>query len=177
MMGVGIGEMVLLAGIALVVIGPEKFPDFAKIVVRTMRDLRGYVDDVKNELAVELKPLEKEMRKVTREANEAIQKVSAPTPAKPAATPASAVTTATTAGAAAADVAPAASPAPAEGGAYSPETDQDFDHTVSEAEGEVAEAEVTDAAGAKGDEGEAESADGEDDDDLSSYTPPVRLDG
>lgn len=66
MMGIGIWEMMLIAGIALVVIGPEKFPDFAKIVIRTVRDLRGYVDDVKHEVQKELRPLEKEVRDLTR---------------------------------------------------------------------------------------------------------------
>ena len=66
MLGIGFGEMVLIAGIALVVIGPEKFPDFAKIVLRTVRDLRGYVDDVKQEVTKELRPVQKEIRELTR---------------------------------------------------------------------------------------------------------------
>ena len=66
MPGIGFTEILLLAGIALVVIGPERFPDFAKIVVRTIRDLRGYMDEVKSELSKELKPVEKEMREITR---------------------------------------------------------------------------------------------------------------
>jgi sec-independent protein translocase protein TatB len=40
MLGVGFGEMIIIAGIALVVIGPEKFPEFAKIVLHTFRDVR-----------------------------------------------------------------------------------------------------------------------------------------
>ncbi len=66
MMGIGFGEMALIAGIALVVIGPEKFPDFAKIVVKTIRDIRGYVDDVKHEMAEELKPIKREMNQLSR---------------------------------------------------------------------------------------------------------------
>lgn len=65
-MGIGFFEMVVLAVIALVVMGPEKFPDFAKIVIRTVRDLRGYVDDVKTDLAKELKPVKKELDKLSR---------------------------------------------------------------------------------------------------------------
>ncbi len=67
MPGIGFTEILLLAGIALVIIGPEKFPDFAKVVVRTMRDIRGYMDEVKNELSEELRPVEKEMREITKE--------------------------------------------------------------------------------------------------------------
>lgn len=61
MMGIGFTEMVIIAGIALVVIGPEKFPDFAKLAIRTIRDLRGYMDEIKMEVGKELKPLKKEM--------------------------------------------------------------------------------------------------------------------
>lgn len=66
MMGIGFTEMIVIAGIALVVIGPEKFPDFAKLVIRTIRDLRSYVDDVKAEVGKELKPLKKEMETLSR---------------------------------------------------------------------------------------------------------------
>lgn len=66
MLGIGFSEMVLIAGLALVVIGPEKFPDFAKLVIRTVRDLRGYVDDVKSEVTKELTPLKKEVDSLSR---------------------------------------------------------------------------------------------------------------
>jgi Sec-independent protein translocase protein TatA len=59
-------EMVIIAGVALVVIGPEKFPDFAKIVLRTVRDIRGYVDVLKVEATKELKPLKDEMNTLSR---------------------------------------------------------------------------------------------------------------
>lgn len=66
MMGVGFTEMVIIAGIALVVIGPEKFPDFAKLLIRTIRDLRSYVDEVKTEVGKEFKPLKKELDALSR---------------------------------------------------------------------------------------------------------------
>ena len=66
MMGVGFGEMILLAGIALVVIGPDKFPEFAKIVLRTIRDLRGYVEDTKRDIAAELRPVQREIQQLSR---------------------------------------------------------------------------------------------------------------
>ena len=62
--GIGIGEMVIIAAIALVVIGPERFPEFARIVMRTIRDIRGYVDEAKQELDKELRPIKKEMRQL-----------------------------------------------------------------------------------------------------------------
>lgn len=66
MLGIGIGEMIVIAGIALVIIGPEKFPEFAKICVRTIRDLRSYVEETKDELRKELTPIKKEIDEVKR---------------------------------------------------------------------------------------------------------------
>lgn len=57
----GIGEIVLIAGIALVVIGPDKFPEFAKVALRAFRDLRGYLDEVKKEINEELQPVKREI--------------------------------------------------------------------------------------------------------------------
>lgn len=66
MLGIGIGEMILIAGIALVIFGPEKFPDFAKIILRTMRDLRGYVDEIQSEISKEIKPVKRELEQLSR---------------------------------------------------------------------------------------------------------------
>jgi sec-independent protein translocase protein TatB len=66
MMGIGFTEMIFIAGIALVVIGPEKFPDFAKLMIRTIRDLKGYVDEVKVEVGKEFKPLKKEIEALSK---------------------------------------------------------------------------------------------------------------
>ena len=66
MLGIGFTEMVVIAAIALMVIGPEKFPDFAKLVIRTIRDLRGYIDEVKLEVTKELKPLKDEVASLSK---------------------------------------------------------------------------------------------------------------
>lgn len=89
MMGIGFTEMVLIAGIALVVIGPEKFPDFAKLVIRTVRDLKGYVDEVKVEVGKEFKPLKKELESLSRiDPEKYIDSLtSEATPPKPAVSP------------------------------------------------------------------------------------------
>lgn len=76
MLGIGMGEMIIIAIIALVVIGPEKFPDFAKIALRTMRDLRGYVDEIQGEVSKELKPIKREIDKISRESQSYIDKLS-----------------------------------------------------------------------------------------------------
>ncbi|MCF6287158.1 MAG: Sec-independent protein translocase protein TatB [Candidatus Hydrogenedentes bacterium] len=69
MFGMGFGEIVLIGGIALVVIGPEKFPEFAKMVIKTVRDLRGYVDEMKSEVTKELNPLKGELNPLKKELN------------------------------------------------------------------------------------------------------------
>ncbi len=58
--------MIVVAGIALVVMGPEKFPGFAKMALRTFRDLRGYLDDLKTEAAKELRPVQQELTALSK---------------------------------------------------------------------------------------------------------------
>ena len=58
---IGITELMLIAAIALMFLGPEKFPEFAKIMARTIRDIRGYVQDAQKDIAKELKPIKKEL--------------------------------------------------------------------------------------------------------------------
>ena len=66
MLGIGFGEMILIAGIALMVFGPEKFPDFAKIVLRTVNDLRGYVDEIQKEVTKEIRPIKRELEQMSK---------------------------------------------------------------------------------------------------------------
>jgi len=75
MVGIGFTEMIIIAGIALVVLGPEKFPEFAKIAIRAIRDIRGYFDEVKTEIAKEVKPLERELNEITRKGNELYREI------------------------------------------------------------------------------------------------------
>jgi len=58
--------MILIAGVALVVIGPDRFPEFARIVLRTVRDLRGYVEEAKRDISEELRPVQKEIQDLSR---------------------------------------------------------------------------------------------------------------
>ncbi|GMW02273.1 MAG: hypothetical protein AMXMBFR84_34090 [Candidatus Hydrogenedentota bacterium] len=59
-------EILVIAGIALVVLGPEKFPTQAKIAMRMFRDIQGYWNEAKRELTEELKPVRKEMDQIKR---------------------------------------------------------------------------------------------------------------
>lgn len=63
---VGITEMMIIAGIALVIMGPDKFPEFAKIVARTVKDVRGYVSAAQRDIAKEMAPVKKELEKLAK---------------------------------------------------------------------------------------------------------------
>ncbi len=63
---IGITEMILIAGIALVVLGPEKFPEAAKVAAKMFRDMRGYFNDAKNELTKEMRPIQNELKELSR---------------------------------------------------------------------------------------------------------------
>lgn len=65
-MGMGMFEMVIIAGVALVVVGPEKFPPFAKAVFKTIRDLRSQIEETQREISKEIKPIQKEMRELSK---------------------------------------------------------------------------------------------------------------
>ena len=63
---IGIFEIVLVGGVALMVLGPEKFPEFAKLSMRTVRDIRKYVNEAQRDIANELNPIKKEIGDIRR---------------------------------------------------------------------------------------------------------------
>jgi len=64
---IGFSEMLLIAVIALIVLGPEKFPEYAKIFLRATRDLQGYIQGIREDLAKEVNPLKSELDKLKRQ--------------------------------------------------------------------------------------------------------------
>ena len=64
---IGFSEMLLIAIIALIVLGPEKFPEYAKIFLRATRDLQGYIQGIREDLAKEVNPLKGEFDKLKRQ--------------------------------------------------------------------------------------------------------------
>lgn len=63
---IGFFEIVLIAGVALMVLGPEKFPEFAKISMRTFKDLRKYMTTIQRDIATELNPMKKELNSLKK---------------------------------------------------------------------------------------------------------------
>ncbi len=58
---IGVIEIVMIAGVALMVLGPDKFPEFAKMAARLVRDLKSYSTDIQREITKEMKPVKKEL--------------------------------------------------------------------------------------------------------------------
>lgn len=56
MFGIGPSELVVLAIIGLVVLGPEKLPKYAADAARFLRDLRGIVDRARKDVREQLGP-------------------------------------------------------------------------------------------------------------------------
>ena len=49
MFSIGPFEVVIILIVALVIVGPEKLPDLARMVARALRDLKKYANDVRRE--------------------------------------------------------------------------------------------------------------------------------
>jgi Tat protein translocase TatB subunit len=61
MFGIGLPELLIIAGLALILIGPKKLPDVAKTLGKTLGELRKATDDVKETIFEEIKPIKDEM--------------------------------------------------------------------------------------------------------------------
>jgi sec-independent protein translocase protein TatB len=54
MFGLGFGEIVIIAILALVLLGPERLPDAAKTFGKAMRELKKHTDDLRDQFETEL---------------------------------------------------------------------------------------------------------------------------
>lgn len=61
---IGVMEIMIIAAVGLMVLGPEKFPEVARMFARLVKDVRGYVDEAKTEISKEIRPMQEELRKV-----------------------------------------------------------------------------------------------------------------
>lgn len=71
MFDIGFTEMVIVAVVALIVLGPERLPKVAKQAGQWMSKLRRYVDDVKSDINRQMEL--DELRKLKTEVTEAAQ--------------------------------------------------------------------------------------------------------
>lgn len=56
MFGIGFGELVVIAFLAVLVFGPDKLPDLAKQAGQFVRKLRNFANNARDELRSELGP-------------------------------------------------------------------------------------------------------------------------
>ncbi len=56
MFGIGLPELIVIAVIALIVVGPKKLPDLAKSLGKGLSEFRRATDDVKENIKDSLKP-------------------------------------------------------------------------------------------------------------------------
>ena len=66
MFGIGPFEFLVIAAIALVVIGPEKVPEFARVAMKTITDIRTYVGEAKRDIEREMRPVQREFNKFSK---------------------------------------------------------------------------------------------------------------
>lgn len=50
MFGLGTGELLVVLALALIFIGPEKLPEIATTLGKFVRQIRGAIDDIKDDL-------------------------------------------------------------------------------------------------------------------------------
>jgi sec-independent protein translocase protein TatB len=63
MFGLGFGEIVIVAILALVLLGPDKLPEAAKMLGKTLQDLKKATDGLKGQLESEMYSVEKAVKK------------------------------------------------------------------------------------------------------------------
>jgi Tat protein translocase TatB subunit len=61
MFGIGMPELLVIAALALILIGPKKIPQIAKSLGKTLGELRKAADDLKETIAEEIDPIRKEI--------------------------------------------------------------------------------------------------------------------
>jgi Tat protein translocase TatB subunit len=73
MFGIGMPELLVILGLALLLIGPKKLPQLAKSLGKTLGELRKATDDLKETISEEIEPIKDEIPD-SREVEEALKK-------------------------------------------------------------------------------------------------------
>jgi sec-independent protein translocase protein TatB len=92
MFGIGMPELILIAVVALIVLGPKKLPDLAKSLGRALREFRKATSELKETLQVdsEFSEVKKAFTDFHADVNKTIRDEDKPTEAAPPSEPASA---------------------------------------------------------------------------------------
>jgi sec-independent protein translocase protein TatB len=65
MFGLSFGELAIIAILALLLLGPDKIPETARMLAKGLKDLRRATDDLKEQIGTELTVVEEVKRTVT----------------------------------------------------------------------------------------------------------------
>jgi sec-independent protein translocase protein TatB len=65
MFGLSFGELVIIAILALILLGPDKLPDAAKTLAKGLKELRRASEDLKDQIGTELGAVDDVKRQVT----------------------------------------------------------------------------------------------------------------
>lgn len=57
MFGIGLPELLLIMALALIVVGPDKLPDLARTIAKTIVDLKKTAEGLKESIDTEINPL------------------------------------------------------------------------------------------------------------------------
>jgi TatA/E family protein of Tat protein translocase len=82
MFGIGMPELLLILGLALIVLGPKKLPELAKALGKGMAEFRRATDELKSEF----RQMEREVDEASQSAtlkDELLENPAEPTPANP----------------------------------------------------------------------------------------------
>lgn len=71
--GVGPLEMLLIAVLALIFIGPQRLPGVIQQVMRTVRELRAYASQIQDELSGEFADVRAQLDEITRDVSDVAQ--------------------------------------------------------------------------------------------------------
>lgn len=63
MLNIGTGEIIFIAIAALLILGPQKLPEFARTIGKLVRDFRRQTDDVRNTVEREFYKMDQELTK------------------------------------------------------------------------------------------------------------------
>lgn len=69
MFSIGIFEILILCALALIILGPEKFPKLAKELARLIHQLRSIKDDVQHQISSIQKESSSISQKITKKNN------------------------------------------------------------------------------------------------------------
>ena len=78
MFNIGTGEMIVIAVVALLVLGPQRLPELARGIGKFIREFRRQTDDVRNVVEREFYRMDQEVMKPVNEAVQAPQVQAAP---------------------------------------------------------------------------------------------------